>query len=338
MAQVSRELGIGGLAKLASNECPLPPFPEVVEAAAAAASGVNRYPDNSAHELVDSLARHLDVAPDQIWPGAGSTQLIAATALAVGGPGTSALYADPSFVMYPIATRIAGSEEIVVPLDERHRHDLDAMLAAIDATTTLVYLCNPNNPTGTIVDAGSVDRFVDAVPDDVLIVVDEAYHEYVTDGGHRSAVPHAVTRDNVVVMRTFSKVYGLAGLRIGYAVGRADTLAWLRRTQVPFSANSLAQAAAIEAMRHPDRLAKRIADNAAGREQLEAGLATLGVRYAPSQTNFVAVFPERDPSDLAAALERRGVIVRALGPVLRVTVGTDAENDRFLVALAEELA
>ena len=336
MAQVARELGIDDLAKLASNECPLPPFPEVVEAVATAVSSINRYPDNSAHELVGSLARHLDVAPDQIWPGAGSTQLIAATALAVGGPGTSAVFADPSFVMYPIATRIAGSSEIPVPLDGAHRHDLDAMLAAIDGTTTVVYLCNPNNPTGTIVETGAVDRFLDAVPDDVLVVVDEAYHEYVTDDRHRSAIPHAVARDNVVVMRTFSKVYGLAGLRIGYAVGRAESLAWLRRTQVPFSANALAQVAAVEAMRYPDRLAERVAGNAAGREQIESGLAALGVEYASSQTNFVALFPE-DPPGLAAALERRGVIVRALGPVLRVTVGTRAENDRFLAALAEVL-
>lgn len=330
---VSRELGITDIAKLASNECPEVPFPEVQEAIALAAGEVNRYPDTNGHDLTAALAEWLGVAPEDVWLGAGSSQILGCVALAVGGPGTSALYADPSFVMYPIITQVAGAESITVPVDDRWRLDLDEMLAGIRDDTTLVYVCNPNNPTGTHRSASDIEAFVDAAPDDVMIVVDEAYGEYATAPDFATAVPLALERENVLVSRTFSKVFGLAGLRIGYAVGQPATLAAVRRTQPPFSANVVAQAAALESLRHRDRLRDRVRRNDAERRQLSDGLSQRGITHAVSQTNFVLMRTEEDPAEVVDNLLREGVIVRRLGSDIRVTVGTADENTRFLKAL-----
>lgn len=331
--EVSRELGIFDLCKLASNECPTEPFPEVVAAIAAAAPEVNRYPEDSGFHLVSALADLHGVDPSQIWLGAGSTQLLGCIALAVGGTGTSAVYSSPSFVMYPIASLVAGAEPIEVPLDDEWRYDLDAMLGAIRDDTTVVYVCNPNNPTATYRSGADIAAFIDAVPSDVLVVVDEAYHDYVTASDYASALPIAASRDNVIATRTFSKIYGLAGLRIGYAVGRAETIAGLRKTQPPFSANSIAQVAALEALDHPDQVAARAEANTAGRVQLEGGLAQRRIEHAPSQANFVAMKLTDDPKDLSDRLLKEGVIVRPMGSIIRVTVGTEGENRRFLEAL-----
>jgi len=331
--EVSRELGLDDIAKLASNESPYPPFPEVQRVVAEHAAGLNRYPENSGYRLVTDLAAHLGVEFDEVWLGAGSTQILLCTALAVGGPGTSAVFADPSFVMYPIATLISGAEPIRVPLDGDLRIDLDALAAAVREDTTVVYLCNPNNPTGTYLPATAVARVLDRIPERVLVVVDEAYHEYVTAEDHATAVPLARERRNVLVTRTFSKIYGLAGLRIGYGVAAAETITALRRTQVPFAANSLAQVAAQEALRHDELVTERRKLNAVGREEIERALAARGLRFAPSQANFVAVEFGADAPAIADQLLRLGVIVRPLGDLVRVTVGTAAENARLLAAL-----
>ncbi|MCH8900547.1 MAG: histidinol-phosphate transaminase [Acidobacteria bacterium] len=332
IAEVSRELGITNIAKLASNESPTEPFPEVVDAISAAATDVNRYPENSGYYLVNALAERHGVDPLQVWLGAGSTQLLGCIALSVGGPGTSALYARPSFVMYAIASLVAGTEPIEVPLDEDWRHDLDAMHAAVRDDTTAVYVCNPNNPTGTYRSAADVAAFIDAVPDHVLVVVDEAYHDYVTAADYATTLPIASERENVVVTRTFSKIYGLAGLRIGYAIGNSDTIAKLKTTQPPFSASSIAQVAALESLAHDEQLTERVDANTAGRLQLEDGLTERGIEYAPSQANFVAMMAD-ESADAADRLLKEGVIVRPMGPIIRVTVGTEDENRRFLRAL-----
>ena len=332
IAEVSRELGITDIAKLASNESPTQPFPEVVEAISAAATDVNRYPENSGYYLVNALAERHGVDPLQVWLGAGSTQLLGCIALSVGGPGTSALYARPSFLMYAIASLVAGTEPIEVPLDEDWRHDLDAMHAAVRDDTTTVYVCNPNNPTGTYRSAADVAAFIDAVPDHVLVVVDEAYHDYVTAADYATTLPIASERENVVVTRTFSKIYGLAGLRIGYAIGNSDTIARLKTTQPPFSASSIAQVAALESLAHDEHLAERAAANTAGRLQLEDGLTERGIEHVPSQANFVAMMVD-ESADVAERLLKEGVIVRPMGPIIRVTVGTEGENRRFLRAL-----
>ncbi len=340
IVDVAREWGleVSDIIKLASNECPLPPFPEVQEAVAAAVGGIHRYPDNDAGEAREALAAHVGVEPDQIWVGAGSSELLRIMALALGGPGTSAVYAWPSFVIYRLATTLAMSEPVEVPLDAEMVHDPEAMLAALRDDTTIVYLCNPNNPTGTLLDAETVVSFVERVPPDVLVVVDEAYHEYVTDDRHVSAVRLVEDHPNVVVARTLSKIYGLAGLRVGYVVGQAETVAELRRPQAPFSVNSLAQVAAVEAVRHPDRVEERRELNRRGREALERGLAELGVSYVPSQTNFVFFRPGPDTDLTAERFLGHGVVIRGLSKGwVRVTVGSEEENRRFLQVLAAEL-
>lgn len=334
--EVAAELGLSDIVKLASNECPTAPFPEVVAAVAEAVRGVNRYPETSSPRLRDALAdlhgpAH-GVTADHLWIGSGSSQLLGCAALAVGGPGTSAVFGDPSFVMYRIATRIAGSTPIAVPLDSTHTFDLERLGGAVRTDTTVVYVCNPNNPTGTHVSSAAVHELVDRLPENILVIVDEAYAEYVTAPDYATAIPLAMSRPNVIVTRTFSKIFGLAGLRTGYAIGQPDTLAGLSRVQAPFSVTTVAQAAALEALRYTDRLEQRVKDNAMGREWLTSELTERGVPVATSQANFVYLVPNTDPADLGSALLSQGVIVRALGPGLRVTVGTDTENERFIAA------
>ena len=335
IGEVMREYGIDEVVKLASNENPLPPFPEVQAAVAAAAAGLNRYPDNDTFELTAAIAGHLDVDPARVWTGGGTNTLMLATALAVGGPGTSAVYAWPSFGLYRSGSQIAHTEGIEGPLDAGHRHDLDRMRAAVRADTTIVYVCNPNNPTGTHVAAKSLFAFVDSIPDRVLVVVDEAYCEYAQAVDYHTALPLTRERENVLVARTFSKVYGLAGLRCGYMVGAPATLAELRRVQLPFTVGSLAQVAAVEALRHQDRVAERAERNAAGLKLFFEELAERGIPFADSQANFVYLRPGDDGEATAAALLPHGVIVRPMGDPgwIRVTVGTDAENRAFFRAL-----
>lgn len=335
--EVVREFGVADVVKLASNESPVEPFPEVVEVLAATASEVNRYPDSAVYALTREMADVMDVDPDQLWFGAGSSELIGAIASAVGGPGTSALMAWPSFAMYPIMTMRAGAEPVMVPLDGDQRHDLDAMAAAIDDSTTVVYVCNPNNPTGTVLSGDAVEQFVRGVPDEVLVVVDEAYHEFVTDRAHRSMDELAIELPNVVTLRTFSKVYGLAGLRIGYGIGQAATLLGLRKAQRPFTVTAPAQIAAREAIKHPHRVEGRRLENAAGRRMLMAGLADRGFPPARSETNFVWFETGPMAQQLFEDLQRKGVIVRPFDGAVRVSVGTEVENRRFLMALDQVL-
>jgi len=332
---VARELGIDSIDKLASNECPESPFPEVVDAIAGVARGVNRYPDSSTYELSRAIATHQGLRPDEVWVGSGSSEVLRCAALTVGGPGTSAVFARPSFVMYRITTRVAGAEPIAVPLTAHYGHDLDAMLAAIREDTTIVYVCNPNNPTGGYLSGSDVSSFLDAVPERVLVVVDEAYAEYVTVDDYQTFINEAPSRPNLLVARTFSKIYGLAGLRVGYGVGSSDLLANLRGTQAPFSVTSVGQAAALEALKHQDQVALRRDLNAFGRQFLINGLASLGFDPVASQANFVYFEPGDSAAELGDALLHRGEIVRVLGNGVRVTVGTNDENQRFLEALGE---
>ncbi|HUO45828.1 MAG TPA: histidinol-phosphate transaminase [Acidimicrobiia bacterium] len=330
--EVARSMGVdpAGIIKLASNESPLPPFPEVVEAIARAASGVNRYPDNGWHDLSRALASHLNVAPDQLMFGGGSSELLRVIALALGGPGTSAVYAWPSFVIYRLASIIAGTDRIEVPLKD-HVHDPGAMLAAIREDTNVLYFCNPNNPTGTYVAGADLIGLIEAVPERVLVVIDEAYYEYVTAADYATALPEALARPNVVVARTFSKVYGLAALRVGYAIGQAETLRELRRAQAPFTVSSLAQVAATVALQYPDQVEDRVRANAEERERLEKELGGRHIEYVPSQANFVFL---RHGASAFEDFLRAGVIVRAMGGEwIRVTVGTPEENDRFLATV-----
>lgn len=327
---VAREHGLESIDKLASNECPEPPFPEVTEAVARAAGEINRYPDSSAHDLTRALAAHQGVEPHEVWVGAGSSDILSCAARSVGGPGTSAVFAHPSFVMYRIATMVAWAEPIAVPLTATHAHDLAAMADAIRDDTTIVYICNPNNPTGNHIPGSDVVAFVDAIPERVLVVLDEAYAEYATADDYQTFINEAPNRPNLLVARTFSKIYGLAGVRVGYGVGSAELLAKLRHTQAPFTVTTPGQVAAIEALKHPEHVAQRCVRNESGRRLLTGGLAALGLEPAESEANFVYFTPSGNASELGEALLRKGQIVRVLGDGVRVTVGTAAENARFL--------
>jgi len=339
--EVAVEIGIrpDEIVKLASNECPEGPFPGVVEAAARVLAGSNRYPDNDNRDLSAALSEWLGAPADHLWFGNGSVALLSHIALATGCPETSSVYAWPSFVMYRIASRWALSQAIEVPLGEGHVHDLDAMREAVRDDTTVVYLCNPNNPTGTIVSSHAMTGFIESLPDSVLIVIDEAYHDYVTDGGYATALPHAVERSNVVVLRTFSKVFALAGHRVGYGVAAPATIAELRKAQPPFSVTDVGQAAAVASLGNRAELERRIRVNAAARHHLLGALAERSLPHTDSHTNFVYFELGIDADAAAAAFTSRGVIVRPMsGRWLRVTVGAEKENRRFLDALDEVTA
>ena len=338
ISEVARELGLDDIIKLGSNEHPAPPVPAAIEAISRVAREVNRYPDNSYHELTLAIANRYDTTADHVWVGAGSSDILNCTARAAAGPGTSIVYANPSFVLYKIVITLAGSEPIEVPVDGHWGHDLDAMLKAVRDDTTIVFVCNPNNPTGTYVGKSALANFIDSVDDSVLVVVDEAYAEYATADDFESCIDLALIRDNVIVTRTFSKIFGLAGLRVGYAIGTPETLRQLRKAQPPFIVNVTAEAAAVAALTDLDEIERRKTANAIERAAVIEALNSRGIRHADSQTNFVFLDLDTDAADLADALLRRGVIVRRLGDHLRITIGTPEENVRCMKALDEALA
>ncbi|HDH03844.1 MAG TPA: aminotransferase class I/II-fold pyridoxal phosphate-dependent enzyme, partial [Actinobacteria bacterium] len=280
------------------------------------------------------LADHLGVPVDHLWFGGGGANILLCVTLSTTGPGSSVVYAHPSFLVYRLSTAVAGAERVEVPLDGEHRHDIDAMIAAVRDDTRLLYVCNPNNPTGTHVPTSEVLRLLDAVPESVLVVVDEAYHHYVEADDYWSMVSLVDERPNLAVLQTFSKIYGLAGLRIGYLISRPDLLDPLRKTQLPFTATNLAQVAAVAALRHTDRLAERIETNADGRAELVQGLKARGMATADSQTNFVFARLHDDPLAVTEGLLSRGVIIRPTGTAWqRITVGTPSEIAEFFDAL-----
>jgi histidinol-phosphate aminotransferase len=338
---LARELGVtpDQIVKLASNESPDGPFPGVIAAATAALSSSHRYPDNDSVELFGALSKWLGVSPDHLWLGAGSVALLANVALVVGGPGTSAVLAWPSFVMYRTVSRWALTETVEVPLTTDLVQDLEAMRAAIRDDTTVVYICNPNNPTGTIVSGDQLDWFVGSVPERVLIVVDEAYHDYVTDQSYRSALGLAAERSNVIVLRTFSKIFGLASHRVGYAVAAPATIAELRKTQIPFSISGVAQAAAAASLGDEAEHRRRVTANEVGRHHLTGVLEERALLHSDSHANFVYFRVGEDSSTVSDAFTACGVIVRPMSKGwLRVSVGNDRENEKFVTALDEVLA
>ncbi|HUG74499.1 MAG TPA: histidinol-phosphate transaminase [Acidimicrobiia bacterium] len=339
IAEVARTYGLDDVAKLASNESPEPPWPEVQAAIAKAAASVHRYPDNDRPILTAALAEHLGIDADLIWCGGAANELTFITGLCMGGPDTSAVYAWPSFSLYRIATRTAFGRDLAVPLGPDHRHDLDAMLAAVVDDTTIVYVCNPNNPSSTHVSGDDLEAFIDAIPDDVLVMVDEAYAEFATAPDYRSMIPLAASRPNVMVIRTFSKVYALAGLRVGYAVTAASSIHEFRRVQLPFSVTNVAEAAAVEALRHQDRVSARVAANRDAIQGLTAFLRERGFTVPDSQANFVYTDLGTRIGDPVEGLLRRGLIVRPVPPDgwVRITAGTSDQNDRLMAAIEELL-
>lgn len=335
LADVARAHGLdpGDIVKLTANEGPEGPFPGVVEAASEVMARSNRYPDNDCWDLGHELASELGVDFSNLMFGAGSVALLAEAGIAMGGPGTNFVYGWPSFIMYRFVALWSGAESREVPLDETFSLDLEAMSQAIDEDTTMVVICNPNNPTGTIKRAADIEAFIDSVPEDVLVVVDEAYHEFVTDESHHTQIPLALERPNVVVLRTFSKIYALAAHRIGYAVARADLLTELRKAQAPLTVNQIAQAAARATLGQPEELERRRGLNEARRHHLVGALAERGIPMAESHTNFVFFELGNDADAIIETMTTRGVLIRAMGGGwVRVTIGNDDENHRFLEA------
>lgn len=335
--EVARDLGIdpATIVRLTANETPHGPFPGVRDAVIGALGGLSRYPDNDLWELSHALAAELGVDRSNLLFGNGSVALLADAAVALGGPGSVVVYAWPGFVMYRFAAIWAGSDYVEVPLGDDHALDLDAIEAALDERARMVVVCNPNNPTGTVLAADEVAAFARRVPDSVLVVVDEAYHEFVTDDKHATAIPLAIELGNVVVLRTFSKVYGLAAQRIGYAVGSADVISELRKAQPPMTVNSIAQVAALASLGQPGELRRRVEDNVSGRHHLLGVMRARAIPHARSETNFVYFqMPGGDSSAIADRFLRRGVIIRPMADGwMRVTVGLEPENERFVEAL-----
>ncbi|MDH6141539.1 histidinol-phosphate aminotransferase [Kitasatospora sp. GP30] len=317
--------------KLSSNENPYEPLPGVLEAAVAAAGAINRYPDMAATELTEELAKRFDVPAEHIALGTGSVSVAQSLVLSTAGPGDEVIFAWRSFEAYPIITQVAGATPVQVPLTADEAHDLDAMLAAITPHTRLVFVCNPNNPTGVAIRRAELERFLDAVPSDILVVVDEAYREFLRDEQVPDGIGLYRDRPNVCVLRTFSKAYGLAGLRVGFAIAHEPVATALRKTAVPFGVSQLAQDAAVASLHAEDALLVRVAALVEERTRVAAALAEQGWTLADSQANFVWLRLGDRTMDFAAAAAAAGVIVRPFpGEGVRVTIGETAANDIFL--------
>jgi histidinol-phosphate aminotransferase len=341
--QAPEAIAAGEIAPLASNESPFGPHPKVVEAIRAAAAAMNRYPDPDATLLRRRIAERYETEPGHVAVGNGSCEILLAAAEALCEPGAEIVYAWPSFSMYPYLAALTGAREIRVPLAEGEAHDLDAMAAEVTAATQLVVVCNPNNPTGTHLPAARVAAFCERIPAHVTIALDEAYVEFQTDDDPDATIDLLAEFPNLVVLRTFSKVYGLAGLRVGFALGSAKFRAAVDAVRQPFSVNALAQAAAAEAVLHQDDVAERVERTLVERVRVEEGLRELGLSTAETQTNFSWIdLGDAGEKEVVDALAERQIAVRPGRPLgdsghIRVSYGTAAENDRFLAAMAELL-
>jgi histidinol-phosphate aminotransferase len=341
--QAPEAIAAGEIAQLASNESPFPPHPKVVEAIARTAAAMNRYPDPDATLLRRRLAERYETDPSRIAVGNGSCEILLAAAEALCEPGAEILFAWPSFSMYPYLPALTGAREIRVPLAPGDVHDLEAMAAEVTAATQLLLVCNPNNPTATHIPAAEIAAFCERVPPHVTVILDEAYVEFQTDDDPDATLDLLDDFPNLVVLRTFSKCYGLAGLRVGYAIGSATFRAAVDAVRQPFSVNALAQAAGAEAVLHQDDVLLRVESTVAERLRVEEGLRAIGLETSDSQANFSWVdLGDAEESAVLAGLAERDVAVRpgaALGDPghIRVSYGIPEENERFLRVLSEIL-
>ena len=333
--ELERELGIQGSIKLASNENPLGPSPKAVEAVRAALEGVNRYPDGASFRLREALSGRLGVGTNQLVFGTGSDEILELIAKCFLGSGDEAVFAWPSFAMYPIVVKGMGAKPRSVPLDADLVHDLPAMAATIGERTRVVFVCNPNNPTGTSVGADAFDRFASALPEGVILVVDEAYCEYVRRDDFPDALGWVARRPGTAVLRTFSKIYGLAGLRVGYGVMDPELAGYLERARHPFNVNLLSEAAALAALDDVEHVERTLRVNREGAEDLSRELGALGIEVWPTDANFLLA---KAGAGSYERLLREGVIVRPMAGFgllehVRITIGTPKENEKLVKAL-----
>ncbi len=335
--ELQRELGLSRVIKLASNENPIGPSPKALAVINDSLASLHRYPDGGAFRLREALAHRWKVAVDQVILGNGSDEILGLLARTFLSPGDEAVMADQTFVIYKMEVTAAHGKAVTVPL-KNWRHDVTAMAGAITPRTRLVFLCNPNNPTGTMVSAEEVAWLLGRLPEQVVVVFDEAYFEYVRSAEFPDSMAYVREGRNAIVLRTFSKIYGLAGLRIGYGITTPEIADLLNRVRPPFNANSIAQRAALAALDDDEHVGRSRAVNQAGMDQVVNGLSALGLSPIESQTNFVYVDIGRDGRRVFDALLRRGVIVRHIeGRMIRVTIGQAEENRIFLAALAQVL-
>jgi histidinol-phosphate aminotransferase len=335
-AQAEEEHGITGAIKLASNENPDGPADPIVAAVVAAASGVNRYADHRATAVRKALAAELGVAVEQVTVGAGSAGILQQICFAYLDPGDEVVYPWRSFEVYPVFTRLMAAVPVPVPLTAAEEYDYDGLVDAVTDRTKVVFLATPNNPIGHASTVAQLRDLCERVPDDVIVCIDEAYHEFVDPSFGDPVVELLPEFDNVVVTRTFSKAHALAGLRLGYAVAHPELIATIDKTLAPFAVNALAQAAALAAIEHDDVIRASVDRILAERDRVESELTAAGWTFPDHQANFVWLRLGGRTTDVATELERRGVVVRPFdGEGIRVSIGSPAENDRFLAALAE---
>lgn len=346
-SEVRRAYGLSHIVKLASNENPLGPSPKAMARVAGCLSELARYPDGNGYELKAALAERLQVSMDSLTLGNGSNDALEIIARSFLGPGISSVFSQHAFAVYPLVTQASGAEARVAkahPPDHprAYGHDLDAMAAQVNATTRLVFIANPNNPTGTWLTHGELQSFLQCLPEQVLVVVDEAYVDYVEEEDYPNALDWITRFPNLILVRTFSKAYGLAGLRIGYAVSHPDVAELLNRVRQPFNVSIPAQVAALAALNDDPHLTRSRIFNRQGMAQLKRGFDKLGLKYLPSVGNFLCVHMGRPGFSVFEALLRRGIIVRpianyGLADWLRISVGSEEENTLLIEALHEVL-
>jgi histidinol-phosphate aminotransferase len=334
--------------KMASNESPFGPSPVAIRAMQSVLAETNFYPDNDASELRQKIAEREQVKPEQIVVTAGSTSLLDIIARTLLSPGFNAVTSERSFIVYPIATKAAGGELIEVPMRE-HGFDLDAVATAVNPKTRVVFVANPNNPTGTLVSSAELDRFLEKMPEHVIVVLDEAYYDYarhftaIRGGDYSRSMEYVREGRNVVVLRTFSKAHGLAGLRIGYGIGPAELISYFARMRTTFSISVPAQAAALAAFEDVAHTTKAVTNNAEQAQPLSDAIQEMGYTVVPTWANFIYCETGDNASDVAKRLQAEGVIIRPMGPwgapeAIRITVGTAEQNAIFLRAFRKVMA
>lgn len=338
-SEVRERSGRATISKLSSNENPYGPTPRALEAMQAVLPHLNRYPDGSSRALKTRIAEHLGVDERYLSVCCGTNELITNLAIALLSPGDECVYAWPSFIAYQLAVQITGATSVKVPLNADHVHDLPAMLAAINERTKIVFLCNPNNPTGTTYGRAAFEDFLSKVPDHVLVVLDEAYFEYVTSSDNPDGLQYFDGTRPIVVMRTFSKIYSLAGLRVGYGVMPEPLVAAIEKVREPFNVNMVAQIGAYYSLDDTAEVERRRRENQEQKAYLYSCFDRLGVRYAPSEANFVYVLTEK-PVEVFEALLAGGVIARDFGTskALRVGIGTPDDTEATIAAFEAAVA
>jgi len=336
--ELERELGIKGAVKLASNENPLGPSKKAVDAISESANGINRYPDGSGYRLKEALSLRYGVEPSQIILGNGSNEIIDLLVRTFMIPGDEAVMADLTFIVYKLVVTATGGKAVIVPLKDQV-HDLTAMASMIGDRTRLLFIANPNNPTGTIVTEDEVGDFLKMVPDNVIVVFDEAYKEYVTSKDFPDTLGYLRRGRNVVILRTFSKIYGLAGLRIGFGIAKSELVDYMNRVRQPFNTNSLAQRAALCALDDDEHIRKSLEINEEGKKYYYSSLKEMGLRYIPTEANFIYFDSGRDGKQIYNALLKEGIIARHIeGSWIRVTIGLPEDNRRFIFSLKKVLS